>query len=355
MLEYKNPFVIRQTHLNCPLPLTLEAYWNCEADCLHCMGRRLNKIWGEEQRAADPDKVREKLVSIRINYLKHLSSSSPLSVALAKKKAIWIGRKSDPYQPIEMEMGVTRSYVRTFIHTKQQFIICSRYTDNAERDEGLFVKAKDLLTFLVEITSGTENDWEIFERRRTTPVENRLKTARKWLEMGLKVGVRGEPFIPGYHTVDQFRDVLRRLRSFGIKSYNTYNLHLNEYTLRRFHEIGIDIEKIWDHNQDGRWKPIQRKLCQIADEEGIILGCPDFVNVPKGWTSKTNTCCGVDIPDAFTFNSHVWRLQLQQGLSPINVFSKTWEGIGNEEDKKMARIILGEKSKDFYTMGDAEL
>lgn len=351
MLEYKNPICIRGTHLNCPLPLTLESYWACEADCLHCMGRRMNQIWGHEQRAVDPVNVRRKLV----NSQKVKNPKTPLAVAMYLKKTIWIGRKSDPYQPIELELGITRSSIETLIDLQWSFVLCSRYMDNAMRDESLLLKAGGLVTFLVEVTPGGESDWELFERKRTTRVEKRLRIAKRWADRGIHVGVRGEPFIPGHHTTSQFRDTLRLLRSFGLKSYNTYNLHINEYTIKRLHAIDLDIEKIWECNQDKYWRPLQRELCQIADEEGIALGCPDFVNVPKGWGSSTNTCCGVDVPQPFTFNTHHWRQLLQQGVSAEGLFQKTWEGIGTEDDKNLAHLITCGKSKDHYTMRDSEL
>lgn len=351
MLEYKNPFCIRGTHLNCPLPLTLESYWACEADCFHCLGRKLNQIWGEEQRAASPEKIQSKLKAA----LKNKKPKTSMAVALSKKKVIWIGRKSDPYQPIENELKVTRQSVQSLLDLSWPFLICSRYISNANRDLDLFVKAKDFFTFLVEVTPGGEGDWELFERKRTTAVKNRLKLAKKWVRSGVKVGIRGEPFIPGYHSYDQFRDILKLIKSYGFKSYNTYNLHMNDYTLKRLLNIGLDIEKIWTMNQDYYWKDIQKKLCEIADEENIILGCPDFVNTPKGWRSKTNTCCGVNVPAAFTFNTHTWKIMLQAGVEPKKVLMRTFEGICSRQDFHKGDIILTGRSRAFYTMGDANL
>jgi hypothetical protein len=252
-------------------------------------------------------------------------------------------------------MGVTRESIKTLTELQWSFVICSRYPANAMRDEQLLIQAKDLATFLIEITPGGESDWEVFERKRTTPITRRLQIARRWQSNGIKIGVRGEPFIPGYHTTVQFRDILRLLSSYGIKSYNTYNLHINEYTLKRLHGIGLDIEKIWIHNQDKYWKPIQRKLCQIAEEENILLGCPDFVNVPKGWKSRSNTCCGVDVPQPFLFNTHHWKMCLQKGMSPQNCLDSSWEGIGTENDLMLAKTILFDTSTEHYTMKDAEL
>ena len=334
--------------MNCPLPLTLESYWACEADCFHCVGRRMNKIWGEEQRITNPKNVLAKLK----NSQKNKKPKSLLAVALKKKKVIWIGRKSDPYQPIEIKYEITRANIKSLISQSWPFLICSKYISNAERDTDLFLKAKNLFTFLVEITPGAEKDWEVFERKRTTSIQNRLAIAKKWKSRGIRIGIRGEPFIPGYHTPEQFRDILKRLKSYGLNSYNTYNLHMNDYTIKRLLDIKLDIEKIWIYNQDNKWRPIQQKLCQIADEENIILGCPDFVNTGKRWVSKTNTCCGVDIPAAFTFNTHIWKILLQKETEVEKILQDTWEEIGTEEDRKTAEVIMRGRDRKFYTMGD---
>lgn len=348
-IEYKSCMCIRGDHLNCPLPMTLEAYWNCSADCLHCISRRLNKVWGQEQRAANPEVVRETLD-------KALQAKAPKTIlgqALKAKKAMWIGRKSDPYQPDELRMKVTQRLVQILKKRDWPFVLHSRFLSNALRDEALLLSADHLCTMLVEVTPGGESDWELFERKRTTSPGCRLRIARRWQRKGMYVGVRGEPFIPGYHTPAQFRDMCKRLKSHDLRSYNTYNLHMNEYTLKRLHEAGLDIERIWEHNQDRLWRPIQQELCQIAKEEDIILGCPDFVNVPKDWRARTTTCCGVSVPNAFKFNTHYWRRLIQRGKTPEEVWQETWEGIGTEEDKARAQVILTGKSKDFYTMEDA--
>jgi DNA repair photolyase len=351
MLTYKNPITMRSGHLTCPLPLSLEAYWSCEADCFHCVGRRLNKVWGNEQRIADPKAVEKKLK----NALKK-KNKSVVSQALHYKKAFFLGRKADPYQPIELEKRITKQLIEILFKLDWPFALCSRYQKNMFPDTDLYVTRKNLIHILVEITPGLEADWELFERKRTTPISDRLKISKKWIELGLNVGVRGEPFIPGYHTFSQFRDTLNLIKSYGIKSYNTYNLHINEHNIKRLHNLGLDIEKIWTLNQDENWKKIQVKLCRIAEKKGIALGCPDFVNVPKSWINHMNTCCGIDVNNAFTFNTHHWRNSIIKGIPSDKILKNTWEGIGTEEDKRNADIIIsGKESKDFYTMKNTGL
>lgn len=350
--EYKNPIAMRQAHLTCPLALALESYWNCEADCYHCVGRRLNQIWGNEQRITNPEEVKKTL----LNALKNKQPKTIVAQALHLKKAFFLGRKSDPYQPIENEKRVTQRLLEILVELNWSVAVCSRYQLNMERDTDLFVKGKKVIYLLTEINPGGEADWELFERKRTTPVEDRLRITSEWQKMGIKVGVRGEPYISGYHTLTQFRAMLKRLKSYGLKSYNIYSLHMNEYTMKRLHMIGLDIEKIWELNQDSVWKVTQRRLCRIADDEGIILGCPDFVNVPTNFTSPVNTCCGINVKNAMTFNTHNWRNLVLQNEPPLNALNLTWEGVGSEEDKEQARlIVLGKPSKEYYTFKDANL
>lgn len=341
---------MRQAHLTCPLALALESYWNCEADCFHCMGRRLNKIWGEEQRITDPEDVKKTL----LNALKNKEPKSIIAQALHLKKAFFLGRKTDPYQPLENTKKVTQRLLQILIELNWSVVVCSRYQENMERDTELFLSGGKYIHLLTEITCGGEFDWELFERKRTTPIEERLKITAHWQKLGIKVGVRGEPYIPGYHTLLQFKDMLKRLKSYGLKSYNIYNLHMNEYTIKRFYALGLDIEKIWELNQDSHWKILQKKLCRIADEVGITLGCPDFVNVPTDRIFNTNTCCGIDVNNALTFNTHNWRTLHLQQHSSLEILDKTWEGIGTEEDMKQAKlIVLGKPSKEYYTFKDA--
>jgi len=327
----------------------LESYWACEADCHHCPGRKLNEIWGKEQRVTDPDKVHRKLT----NALKNQKPKSPLAIALAMQKTIWLGRKADPYQPLETKTKTTRRLIKILNELQWSYVVCSRYTELMKRDYDLY--RDGVSTLLIEITPGGESDWEVFERQRTTPVEDRLLHASKWNKKGLSVGIRGEPFIPGYHTTKQFRRMLRRLKSHGLRSYNTYNLHLNEYNAARFVKIGLDLERIWEHNQDKLWAPIQKELCQIADEEGIILGCPDFVNVPCDWEAGTNTCCGVSVPNAFKFNTHWWRRRVQRGIDHKQILQATWEGIGTLADLETGKRIINGTSTSHFTMKDAGL
>lgn len=345
---YKAAIGVRGDMLYCPLPLSIDSYWNCLTNCYHCYSRRLNHVWGTDLRPANPNRIRKKLK----NGLTNKNPKSYLAWALKEKKTIRLGNRTDPYQKAELKYHITREILKILIDLKWTFVIQTKFLNNMMMNLDLLEKAHErkLLTILAIITPGAEYDQQYLERGRTPSIENRLDIIKRLIENGYHVGVNGEPFIPGLHTTKQFRNILKRLKVVEVKSYNTYNLHFNDYVAKQLYSIGIDIEKIWNYNQDKEWKKIQRKLCQIATEEKMILGCPDFVNTGKDWIEKTNTCCGINVSNPSKFNTHFWKHRLQKNMNPKKVSESTWEGIGNKELGE--KIIKGIPCEN-YTMRDA--
>ena len=118
----------------------------------------------------------------------------------------------------------------------------------------------------------------------------------------------------------------------------------------------MDIEAIWFYNQDAQWKKILPELISIAKKAGIRLGCPDFVNSGWGDVQTTNTCCGVNVSNPTTFNTHFWKQDIQKAnkkgylVTNKELLELTWDGIGDYQKGK--EIISAEESKDFYTLND---
>ena len=351
MKELKNPISIRGDNLYCPLPLSLESYWNCEIDCHHCYFRRLNATWGKEMRVTNPMKVYKKLKNSQLIK----SPKSQLAIALKNKKTIRLGNKADPFQPIEKKLKISLKLIRILIKLKWSFVIQTRITKLMMEYKRHIIKASkdhpNLITVMPIVSPGLEKDWEVFEKKLTTPPLERIKHAHYLRNKRVRVGINGEPFIPGFHTEKDFEDTIKLLKKHKINRYNTYNFHFNSFVAKRLNKIGVDIEKIWYYNQDKRWKMILFNLCEIAKKYNIILGCPDFVNTGLFWIEKANTCCGIDVPNPCTFNTHYWKKIIQEGNEfPNYVLMKTYEGIG---DYKLATDIVSGNDCDFYTMRDA--
>jgi DNA repair photolyase len=336
--------------LYCPLPLSLEPYWSCEPDCYHCSFRGLNSVWGNDLRPMNLEALDRRLNS----GSKNKQPKSPIAFCLRNKKTVRIGSKSDPYQPIEKKLRLTSRCLRLFRKYNWSVAIQTRFTRNMISLSGssiLKANKRGLITLIPVISPGMEKDWELFERKRTTPIEERLEDIQTWVKAGVPVGVNGEPFIPGHHTPSDFENAIKRLKSVGCTRYNTYNFHFTPFVAKRIAGLpGVDIEKIWYMNQDKNWKPLLQKLLDISKKHGIILGCPDFVNTGPSWVERANTCCGVDVPNPSTFNTHYFKQLAQKGLSITDILEKTWDGSGDLEEGKA--IISGTTHK-MYTLKDA--
>jgi len=344
----KNGLVVRGDSLYCPLSFSLDSYGNCLTDCWHCYFRNLNYVWGQELKPLDIDGFEKKI----INGLRNKNPKSSLAHCLAKKKTLRFGNKSDPFQEADLEYGISGRVLSILGKFKWSTVIQTKFTENLLRYFDIIVENKAHFIIVPIVSPGFERDWRILERERTTHPWKRLQQLQLLKEYGLYVGVNGEPFIPGYHEISEFEEMLKMLKFFGINRYNTYNFHFNAFVARRLNSIGIDIERIWFYNQDAQWRIILRELIDLAEKYDIILGCPDFVNASLDYHQNCNTCCSVDVPNPTTFNTHTWIRMIQSGYALDEILDLTWDGIGDYEMGK--RVLLGESSK-FYTLKDAGL
>lgn len=341
---------MRGDSLYCPLSLSLDSYGNCLTDCHNCWVRGLNHVWGKELKPADLILLEKKLE----NGLKNKTPKTPLANALRNKNTIRWGNKTDPFQLVERKHKLAPHIFRILRRLNWTFVIQTKFTHVLMDYEDWILKAnkEKLITIMPVMSPGLEKDWGTFEQELTTPPLERLKIGAYLQWKNVPVGFNGEPFIPGWHTVKDFETTLKLLKEYGIKRYNTYNFHFNPYVAKRLHKIGIDIEKIWKFNQDKEWKKILRKLLDLSIKYNIKLGNPDFVNTGKDWKEQSNTCCGIDVPNPCTFNTHYFKKYKQLGKTNVQIIELTNDGTGNFKDG--VDIILGTGIK-MYNLKDAGL
>ena len=308
---------------SCPLALQIDTYYSCEPDCHHCFFRGLNHVWGNDLRIANPEDIRKKLE----RGLKNKNPRSSLAHALAQKKTIRIGSKSDPLQPANKKYRITQKIMEILKELSWDYVIQTRFTENLEEDMNLILETLNV-TILPIISPGWEKDWEIFEKKITTHPNRRLEFASLLNKKHINVGINGEPFIPGYHTEKDFENSIKKIKAAGIKSYNTYNFHFTPFVAKRLAAIGIDIEKIWFYNQDENWYSILQNLIDISKKYDIILGCPDFANSGWSYVQNCNTCCGVNVANPLTFNTHSWkRLKQLTNKTDEEILKESWKQV----------------------------
>jgi len=327
------------------LAFGLDTYYNCVYDCAYCCFLGLAHVWGGDNphRTLDVDWFKRKIV----NGLKASRPKSPLAWAIRHRKTLRIGNKYDPLPPQEAELGITRQVLEFLRDLGWQVVIQSK-------NAALLMQYADLLVdmgaiVMTTITAGGGQDWELLEGRRSPPPGKRLSMLSHLALRGLQTCVVTEPFIPGYHTLSQFESLVTAVKDWGIDRMNVYNLRLNTFVAKRLIEIGLDVEAIWEANQDENWRALLQDLLAIAEGHGAKIGCPDFANAGR-FLPTTNTCCGVDVDRPCTFNIINWRkIGLERGEVKLSDALATYDGVG---DYAEGLALFGGVLPDRWHLGD---
>lgn len=112
-----------------------------------------------------------------------------------KGKLIFMSTATDPYQPLEMKLGLTRSLVEAMSEpSRQPRLVIQTRSPLVYRDVDLFQRYEHLR---VNMTISTDCDQirRSFEPKCAS-IERRLETLVKLKEAGIKIGVTVSPMLP---------------------------------------------------------------------------------------------------------------------------------------------------------------
>jgi len=334
---------VRGDAASCPLAFGLDTYYNCEYNCSYCCFLGLNAVWGNDFREIDFGQFATRIV----NGLRNKNPRSPLAYAIRSRKTLRIGNKYDPFPP--RDKGLTRRVLSFLAGLRWDVKLESKNVPAMEELTGLLLGMGATVT--TSITCGRD-DWALLEGKRTPDPEERLRGLGRMARVGVPVGVITEPFIPGHHTTEEWVDLVRRGKEQGIFRFNVYNLRLTPFVVKRLLGAGLDVEAIWEANQDGRWRPVLRDILEASKRLGVIVGCPDFVN-GGDYVFPANTCCGVDVKNPCNFNIINWnKTGLINGKVTLRDFLDSWDGVGDFSEGK--RQFLGQDPKKYH-LGDTGL
>ena len=169
---------------------SLNPYRGCEHGCSYCYARPTHEYYGL---SAGLDFERIILVKQHAAQLLEAELSKPAW----KPKTLMLSGVTDPYQPVERKLGITRACLEVLARFRNP---TSLITKNA-----LVTRDLDVLTEMaawggvrvtISITTLNEELRAKLEPRTATAV-NRLKAIEKLAAAGVPVGVNVAPILPG--------------------------------------------------------------------------------------------------------------------------------------------------------------
>lgn len=169
---------------------SLNAYQGCEHGCSYCFARPTHEYWGY---SAGVDFERKIMVKKNAPEL--------LEKFFRKRgyipKTVVMSGNTDPYQPAERRMEITRKLLQLFLEYRHPV---SFITKNALilRDLDILVPLaeKNLVSVNMSIPTINEDLRKVMEPRTST-VSNKLKAVEVLSQNGIPVNVMAAPVIPG--------------------------------------------------------------------------------------------------------------------------------------------------------------
>lgn len=168
---------------------SINPYRGCEHGCIYCYARPSHAYMNLSPGIDFETKIFHKV-----------DAANLLKKELAKKnyqcKTIVIGANTDPYQPAESKLKITRSILEVLNEYNHPVAIITK-NSLIERDMDILseMARKNLAKVAVTVTTLSTQLKIILEPRTTSP-RARIKTIRKLTEHGIPVRVMAAPMIP---------------------------------------------------------------------------------------------------------------------------------------------------------------
>ena len=295
-MEYKkfNPLNVSSKFAICGLPIRVDTYKTCSFGCKYCFSN-CRKIMEFEKtlQVGNISLVEKKLNNI---FNKQIVKPENLLDVLISNGYTWhCGGMSDPFQPIEKKLGVTKQ----LIDITNKYGVHILFSTKADTIYDCDINP-ELHTFQLSVTNTSDRT----DIEPNVPyLHSRYGFYCKLKDKGFKVGIRVQPFIPGITTTDII-DVFNDADNFTIeglklvpqnKEHKDYLLELTGLESSDFTQMGLLNLK--PEIREKLYEPFIKKLNEnnipysIADNDMHHIG--------------TNKCCCGDalIHKSTTFNN----------------------------------------------------
>lgn len=193
-----------------PFTYGLNPYRGCEHGCIYCYARPTHEYLGFSAGLDFESRIMVKYNAAEKLRTKFASKSwKPAPVALSGV--------TDPFQPVERDLEITRSCLEVFAEARNPVsIITKNYLVTRDIDLLEELAEYNAVNVTLSITTLDRDLARVMEPRTSQP-PRRLKAIKKLSDKGISVGVNVAPIIPGL-TDHECADILEAAREAGATS-----------------------------------------------------------------------------------------------------------------------------------------
>ncbi len=189
-IDSSRTVIARNASPDVPFDRSINPYRGCEHGCVYCFARPSHAYLG-----LSPGLDFETRIFAKPEAAKRLSAE--LAKPSYQAQVIAMGTNTDPYQPVERDLGITRSILEVLAAARHPVVIVTK-SDLVLRDLDILapMAAAKLARVLVSVTTLDPTLARLMEPRAARP-SLRLETIRRLAEAGVPTGVLTAPIIPG--------------------------------------------------------------------------------------------------------------------------------------------------------------
>lgn len=224
--------------------VSLNPYRGCEHGCVYCYARPTHEYLGMSAGLDFESKIVVKYDAAKLLREK-------LSKKSWKPQTLIMSGVTDPYQPIERKLRITRACVEVLAECNHPLVIITKnYLVTRDIDLLSKLAEKGAVKVVVSVTSLDKTLTDTMEPRTSRP-NRRLKAVRELSEAGIPVHVNIAPLIPGL-TDEELVPIMEASAEAGAESVAVVPLRL-PYSVK-----DLFVKWLEDHHPDRKKKVINR-------------------------------------------------------------------------------------------------
>lgn len=228
LLDRSKTIITTNKSPDVPFQQSINPYKGCEHGCIYCFARPSHAYWD-----LSPG------LDFETKILYKPEGPELLKKELTKKgyqcNPIAFGTNTDPYQPIDKELGITRKLLQVLQRFRHPFTIVTKGSHLRRDLDILEDMAQDNLCAVMISVTTLDNGLKRILEPRAASAQTRLATMKALSEHGIPVGVLVAPVIPMINDSEMER-ILEMCAQAGAQSAGYLFIRLPREVRGLFHE-----------------------------------------------------------------------------------------------------------------------